>query len=331
LKAAVTFHHVANGTCTTRLITAAGIPGTWSIWSDPLYEGPVPGNIDDAALVEVRARHLSGGEETPPADPVNDLRQWRAAIARHDAYDELVLWFEHDVFDQLNLIQLLTWLRDRFPSTKPVGLVCIGEFPGRQRFKGLGELRPDELRPLIDARARVSDAQYAVAARAWDAFRQRTPEALDAVRHTDTSALPYLATALTRFLQEYPWTRDGLSRTERNLLQLSSDGPIDLATVFARIDQDEQSYFVTDLTLDALSDALAGTSPPLLSRERSTTDGDRPLQGTVAITDAGRAVLSGRRDRVEMCGIDRWLGGVHLQGKSNVWRWDDARQHVVLR
>src|SRR6266481_4155388 len=28
------FHHVANGTCTTRLIEAAGIPGTLSIWAD---------------------------------------------------------------------------------------------------------------------------------------------------------------------------------------------------------------------------------------------------------------------------------------------------------
>ena len=31
---------------------------------------------------------------------------------RHESYDELILWFEHDLFDQLNLIQLLTWIRD---------------------------------------------------------------------------------------------------------------------------------------------------------------------------------------------------------------------------
>ena len=54
------FLHVANGTCTTRLIEAAGIPGAWSIWADPLYEGPVPGGLSDAELVEVRTRHLSG-------------------------------------------------------------------------------------------------------------------------------------------------------------------------------------------------------------------------------------------------------------------------------
>jgi hypothetical protein len=50
--------HVANGTCTTRLITAAGLPGATSIWADPLHDGPVPHGLSDAELVEVRRRHL---------------------------------------------------------------------------------------------------------------------------------------------------------------------------------------------------------------------------------------------------------------------------------
>ena len=54
------FLHVANGTCTTRIIESAGIPGTLSIWADPLYEGPVPGGLTDAELLDVRARHLAG-------------------------------------------------------------------------------------------------------------------------------------------------------------------------------------------------------------------------------------------------------------------------------
>jgi hypothetical protein len=54
------FLHVANGTSTTRLIESAGIPGRLSIWADPLYEGPVPGDLTDAELLEVRTRRLAG-------------------------------------------------------------------------------------------------------------------------------------------------------------------------------------------------------------------------------------------------------------------------------
>jgi hypothetical protein len=49
----------------------------------------------------------------------------------------------------------------------------------------------------------------------------------------------------------------------------------------------------------------------------------------LAITDAGRAVLSGSADRVSLNGIDEWLGGVHLQGHANIWRWDEAQQRLV--
>jgi hypothetical protein len=334
------FLHVANGGSTTATIEAAGIPGSRSIWADPLHEGPVPGGLNDDELLAVRTRYLgvpgdlewiawAGGDASQ--DPGNDLREWRAAIARHDTYDELVLWFEHDLFDQLNLIQLLPWIRERLPATKPVSLICIGSFPGRPDFKGLGELTPEELRPLLDTRQRVSDAQYALAARAWQAFREPTPEAVDRLRREDTAPLPFLAAALTRFLQEYPWTIDGLSRTERRLLDLASHGGITLWDAFPMMAAGEPAYYPTDTTLAATSEALSRTSPPLLTLDMSVMREGCPLRGSVALTDAGRAVLAGELDRVAACGIDRWLGGVHLDGHRDVWRWDDANQRVVRR
>jgi hypothetical protein len=326
--AATRILHVANGTCTTRLIEAAGLPGATSIWADPLYDGPVPGGLPDDDLVEIRARHLGG--LTPPAtvDPVNDMRAWRAAIANHHAYDELVLWFEHDLFDQLNLVQLLPWIRERLPSEATVSLMCIGSFPGHPRFKGLGELAPHELAPLFGARARVSHAQYALAARAWDAFRAPTPEALDDVRHSDTTALPFLAPAITRFLQEYPWTRDGLSRSERRLLELAGNGPLQLAAVFPRMAADGDVYHVTDRSMVDLATALSAATPALLAYVPENGDAAGPLGGTVALTEIGAAVLAARSDRIAIAGIDRWLGGVHLHD-GEVWRWDNARQAIA--
>jgi len=332
------FLHVANGTSTTQTIEAAGIPGVCSIWADPLYEGPVPGGLSDDELREVRTRFLSGpGDLTWIAwaggdasqDPVNDLREWRAAIARHETYEELILWFEHDLFDQLNLIQLLTWIRGQLPATTPVSLICIGSFPGRPDFKGLGELTPDELASLLETRQRISDAQYALAGRAWEAFRESTPEAVDHLRREDTSDLPYLAAAFTRLLQEYPWTSDGLSRTERRLLELASDGGIALWKAFPLMAKGEEVYYATDATLAGMAEALSRTSPPLLTFDASETRAHIPLRGSIALTDVGRSVLAGHADRVAVCGINRWLGGVHLNGREGIWRWDDAGQRVV--
>jgi hypothetical protein len=210
-----------------------------------------------------------------------------------------------------------------------VSLVCIGSLPGRPGFKGLGELAPDELASLFDTRQRVDERQFVLADRAWQAFRAPTPEPLDAVRRDDLSALPYLARALGRFLEEYPWTRDGLSRTERRLLQVASGGTIALSDVFARMHDGEDAYYVTDASLAAIAESLSRGASPLLTLDRTDTEGEHRLDCRVAVTDAGRSVLAGHLDRVRTCGIDRWLGGVHLQGGERLWRWDDARQRVM--
>ena len=142
------------------------------------------------------------------------------------------------------------------------------------------------------------------------------------------SALPYLAAALTRFLQEYPWTSDGLSRTERRLLELASEG-IALGQAFPRMHEGEQAYYVTDLSLLALADTLARSSPALLTLTRPADANGSTFRAVATITDAGRSVLAGQLDKVAACGVDRWLGGVHLHSAGTMWRWDDARQAVV--
>jgi hypothetical protein len=320
------FLHVANGTSTTMTIEAAGIPGAVSIWADPLHDGPVPAGLSDDELIAVRG-YLPGPDDPPP-DPVIDVRNWRAVIERQDAYDELILWYEHDLFDQLNLVQLLTWIREHVP-TAVVSLICIGSFPGRPNFHGLGELTPAELATLLDTRLPVVDAQYDLAARTWRAFREPTPEPLDALRRSDTSALPFLSASITRFLQDYPWTTDGLSRTERRLLELAAGGPIDLHKIFPRMHDGEYSYYVSDMSLADLVESLSSAVPPLLGLTTAHEDDLRRLRGSVQVTEAGRAVLDGREDRVARCGIDRWLGGVHLQGRANLWRWDPQHDRIV--
>src|SRR5262245_14932909 len=321
------FLHVANGSATTKLIRAAGIPGHLSIWADPLYEGPVPGDIADAELIRVRAGFLASPSEDAGAVE-RGIRRWREVIDDSESYDELVLWFEHDLFDQLCLIQLLSWMKPRLPAAKVVRLIEIGAFSGHPAFKGLGELAPNDLASLLESRAAVSDERYALAARAWTAFRSASPEALELLRQTDMAAMPFLGPALKRFLEEYPWTIDGLSRSERRLLAIASSGEIDLWTAFLRMHEGETAYYITDGSFLALLQEFSRCSPPLISVTTSLAVGRIP-DGKIALTERGRAVLNGDLDRVATYGIDRWFGGVHLTAKTSGWRWNDAEQRIV--
>lgn len=254
--------HVANGDCTTALIEKAGLPGTRSIWADALYDGPVP-DVSDDQLVRVRAEFIAAGLDLAADEVEADLRKWRSIIDA-DRYSELVLWFEHDLFDQLNLIQLLSRTgRDR-PVRKPVSLISINRHPNHPAFKGLGQLQPAEIRELFQRRQRVTPQQYALAASAWDAFKSGNRNRLVSLLQDDTTALPFLAAALQRYLDEEAGGADGLTRSERRLLEQLRDGPLEIHRAFEAMHEGETAYYITDLSFWAMVKRLSGRRPALI-------------------------------------------------------------------
>jgi hypothetical protein len=315
------FLHIANGTATTDLMTRAGIAGDTSIWADPLHEGPVPRTGTEGELLDIRARYLSNAAGEPFDEVRGWLTSWHDAIARSAAYEELVLWFEHDLFDQLNLIHLFDRIAAAPLKAPVVSLICIGSFPGRPDFKGLGELTPEELAPLFDTRQPVRQAQFALARQAWEAFRAPTPEALEMLLAADLTPLPFLGAALRRLLEELPWTRDGLSRTERRAIEIAAADPVDVREAFPHMHRGEDAFYIGDLSFFGVVGDLTALTPPLLTLTADSIDA----------TTYGRAVLAGEADRVTLCGIDRWVGGVHLTGRGPVWRWDPELRKATQR
>ena len=242
--------------------------------------------------------------------------------------DETVLWFEHDLYDQLQLIQILSFIAGAKRADDRVSLVCIDRHESVEAFRGLGDLRPHHVGPLFEARQPVTGRQFSVATNAWRAFTSPTPEPLDEFQRSDSSALPFLRPALIRHLQEYPSTFNGLGRTARHALEAIAEGitsPVELLK--AHWDQ-EEAPFMGDWSYWHLLKELAVCTSPLIVLSGHT--GPNDLSGaTLHITDAGRQVLAGAADAVQLCGIDHWYGGVQLSGHDVSWRWNEVHKRLV--
>ena len=200
--------HVTNGDSTVATMERARLAGDFLSWRDVLHEGPVP-PLPPAELRRVRAEYLATIGPAGAADVEAELRarDERLAQPRSRTGEPVVLWFEHDLYDQLQLMQILAGLPDR-PTR--VELICVGSFPGRPDFHGLGELEPDELASLWPVRTAVTPEHVHLARAAWDVVRGDDPRALARAAATPDERLPYLAPALRRLLEELPGTRDGL-------------------------------------------------------------------------------------------------------------------------
>jgi hypothetical protein len=322
--------HVHNGDFARDKLAASGVPGDHAVYADALHHGPLL--PIDAPAERRRAVRAAAGAEAGWAserDILDMLAKWDRELERWAEYDEVVLWFEHDLFDQLLLVRHLAWFAEQPLGRTVLSLICIGEYPGMPAFKGLGELSPDQLAPLLGTRQPITPRQLALGSRTWHALAAEHPAAVEALLdEEDLTPLPFLRAALRRFLQELPDRESGLGRLERAVLQGVRDGITDPVKLFRAVHDADDVFFVGDLSLWHCIRVMAAGPHPLLTFDPPAGNGPAPF-GALALTSEGHDVLDGTVDRIRLAGIDRWWGGVHLHGREVPWRWDRHAQRVA--
>jgi hypothetical protein len=303
--------HVTNGDSAGNTLRHTRLEGIVMAWRDVLPEGPLA-RVPAPELRELRARFLSDCGWGEPAAVAAELRQRDETLADAlAAGHRIVLWFEQDVLDQLQLLQVLVaiWGSGQagvsIEDADRVDLIVVDEVEGHPDFRGLGELEPAELEALWPARVPLTAEVAELAERAWDAVCAPEPTAMAELIAGDTSALPLLAPALARWLDELPDTASGLALSERRVLEALAEGPRTRHELFLGSMEGERLLLNGDVWF---FQRLAGLGP-LVEAARDA----------VRITDLGRRVLAGELDRVDVAGLDRWIGGTHLT-PSNVWR-----------
>jgi hypothetical protein len=312
--------HITNGESVTGTFRQVRFPGTYLAWKDVLHDGPVPSTSTLSELSDVRARALT-------QFGWGNYAQIRSGFAVRDhmledfrKHEDVVLWFEHDLLDQLQLIQLLDWFSAQDEGKTRLSLIQINAYPGVKPFYGLGQLSGTQLARLFPKRQSVTARQLVTAHEAWQAFRAPDPGALAGLTQRDFPEMPFLRAALVRFCQEYPGVQDGLSRSQHQILRAAADGHSKRQEIYQE-SQKLDVYPWGDASVYLRIDGLAsGPNPAIMETKKNE----------YAITDHGRQLLEGKADWIKLNGaIDVWLGGVHLTGQEASWRWDEEKQTLA--
>ena len=320
--------HITNGTTTSDLLSLADVPGEFVDFADALDQGPLL-PVADAAFRAARAAFWAtqGGQASPSATlaKLAAADQAIAGAARASDDGEVVLWFEHDVYAQLALVQILARMAQHgVPAT--LTMVSIDRHASVPNFLGFGDVSADAIAGLWPQRTPIAKDALDEATAAWIALTAADPRAIAFVAKR-SRALPFLAGALERWLEEFPDTSSGLRRTERQLLAAVARGASSVAELLTAAHAIDPRYSLTDTyavsLLMLLRDAGLITTPDATAITAATNG--------FAITADGRAALATTHDRVSATGIASWHGGVELAGKGPMWRWDTAERRVVWR
>ena len=308
--------HLRCGTDIRDSLRDAAIPGEFLEWVDPICQGPVLA-LPEPEYLERRRAWISAAWDVPRAEIDGKLRAMSSLPGLLEPHAEVCLWFEHDLYDQSILIQVLAALAESRELWPRLRIVSIDRHPQVRRFVGLGQLKPDLLGPLYQQRVPLPPEAFELAKRAWDAWREPTP---DRLRREDwrSDALPFLANAITRHLDEFPRDDDGLGLTQRLTLRAIADAQASQGhgyamEIFGRLysELDPTPWLGDTMWWAYLRELAAGPSPAIEML------GDFPAEH-LTLTPFGRAVLHGDQHWLRVAGPtsngpSRWRGGVEIR------------------
>lgn len=299
--------NIHNGDVMAIAAKRMGIPGEHLPFRETLVIGPIP---PEEKWIEVRARFLSGryGEELLRVS--NSVFQQQQALTAAASQDEVVLWFEHDLFCLVNLLYLL----QRFERAS---LIWSAE--------PLAESEDPALKKLFDSRSPVPPAMRDAARAAWKVYSSSDPRTLNRLIANDQRDFPFLREGLALHASRFPSTRNGLGSVQNRLLSIIAGGATEFAALFGAFDVNPPRFGFGDAeVLAALRDLANRTVPLITMTEAEGT----PPKAILALTPAGENVMNGSVDDLKINTCDHWLGGVHLT-RDSTYRWDDVQRRIV--
>lgn len=328
--------HIVNGDTVAEKLQGI-VQGEIVVWREIYTEGPVFAGPETPERRMTRALALEESLGIPREEYIRSCAEQERRLERFRDYEEVVLWFEHDLFDQTMLCRLLHWFAQEPPGRTRLHLLCIGSFPGVPDFRGLGQLSSEQMSTLSGTWHPIGSAELDLGSRVWQAYASPDPQALLDVLREDTAALPFVREAFTFHLSRYPSVQSGLGSVETAVLRRlreAEDGarPWEL---FRQTGAEFPQFGMGDLQFCRMLGDLSQGQFPLIRIE-----GPAPLprfaapspafgENRIALTAEGRRVLDGEADWVRSGGIDRWLGGVRLQGRNPGWRWHEAAGTLI--
>jgi hypothetical protein len=320
--------NITNGDLAAGTLSEAGVEGKIVPWRDVLHEGPVDSSLSLEDLSKERAAFIAEQGWDDFAHVSGSFVERDRVIRHLDYFDEVVLWFEDDLYDQLQLIQLLDFFGRGPARGKTLSVIVVDGY--------IPPLSIVQIKQLDEKRPRVTQEQLDLAKRAWKAFGSADPTSISKLLDENTSALKYVASALRRHLEEFPSLVGGLSRSEREALTAINAGQSTPVAAFLDVATKQDSIFLGDIVFYSYLERLSGKKDALVTWKDGspviapTSERSREfVEGALVVTPLGQEVLAGKRDWQSIHKRTRWLGGVEITPGESGWRWDSSERKIV--
>lgn len=208
--------HITNGDSLTELLSNLSINGNIITWREVLCEGKTTPDVGSESFWKTRFEYFQTNYKiTKQTFIEKTLKEYRR-LCNEKQQDEIVLWFDNDLFCQINMIAVISWIK-KFRSDMAVSLVS----PKKQN-QFFHELSQEQLQKLFEKRVELNKDDIASADYVWQLYCSDSPIRLENFSSFNSSQFLFLQEAIESHLTRFPSIHNGLNSVENFVLNEAS-------------------------------------------------------------------------------------------------------------
>ncbi|TMU56597.1 DUF1835 domain-containing protein [Flagellimonas algicola] len=210
--------HITNGDSFTSKLQTLNLKGDIITWREMLCEGKTLCAVGSESFWKTRFEFLNKNYKVTKSWFVEKTLKEYRSLCNHKQQDQIVLWFEYDLFCQINMLAVLSWLKTHRRHAE-ISLVCSGKEDATDKLYGLSELSDDKLLELYENRTILSQDDIEFADYVWQLYCSDNPIRLENLIAHNNFQFQYLSEALKAHLKRFPTIKNGLNELENQVLE----------------------------------------------------------------------------------------------------------------
>ncbi|MBT8315137.1 MAG: DUF1835 domain-containing protein [Maribacter sp.] len=212
--------HITNGDALTERLKSLELKGDIITWREMLCEGKTLTHVGSESFWKTRFEFLNKNYKVSKSWFVEKTQKEYRSLCNHKQQDQIVLWFEYDLFCQINMLAVISWLKTHRKYAK-ISLVCSGNEDDTDKMYGLGDLDDAYLLQLFENRTELSQDDIEYADYVWQLYCSDNPIRLENLTDFGNYQFDYLSDAIKAHLRRFPTIKNGLNDLENQVLRLS--------------------------------------------------------------------------------------------------------------
>ncbi|WP_273566933.1 DUF1835 domain-containing protein [Maribacter halichondriae] len=248
--------HITNGDSFTEKLKELNLKGDIITWREMLCEGRTETNVGSESFWKTRFEFLHKNYKVTKSIFIEKTLKEYRSLCNHKQQDQIVLWFEYDLFCQVNMLAVLSWLKANRKYAE-ISLVCSGKEDDTDKLYGLSELNNEQLLKLYENRIVLTQDDVEYADYVWQLYCSDNPIRLENLRDFGQFQFEYLSEAIKAHLQRFPTIKNGLNALENHVLDFSfSKKPKSKVELLGGLLKNQGNYGFGDTQFDRILTTL---------------------------------------------------------------------------